>query len=276
VQGPPPRLERRRTGNFPPRRQQEVDVTGSSPPDPTPSLPLSMPLEQAIRTQRSIRRLHPDPVDDGLLLHLIELALKAPVGGNRQNAEFLIVRDREVKARLARLNRVAWGSYGRIWRFFAREDPRTLRTMDAVSWAADHYEEIPVLVVPCLRWTTYGPIVSGIRLPFPPFWASIYYGSIFPAIQNFLLGARAAGLGAGLTVMPLWSTFLAKRALGLPTWVYPIAVIPVGWPIGRYGPTSRRPVGDVVHIDCYGNRPHRGRVASDLTGAGAPAPTTMA
>ncbi len=230
-----------------------------------PSLPLSMPLEEAMRTQRSIRRLRPDPVDDGLLLHLIELALKAPVGGNRQNAEFLIVRDRATKARLARLSRVAWGSYGRLWRFFARDDAETLRTMDAVTWAVDHYEDLPALVIPCLRWTTYGPIVSGIRLPFPPFWASIYYGSIFPAIQNFLLGARAAGLGAGLTVMPLWSVFLAKRALRLPPWVSPIAVIPVGWPIGRYGPTTRKPVGDVVHFERYGEHPYAGRDAHDLT-----------
>lgn len=231
---------------------------------PRPELPLSMPIEEVMRTQRSIRRLHPDPVDDGLLLHLIELALKAPVGGNRQNAEFLVVRDRAVKARLARLSRMAWGSYGRVWRFFARDDPKTLRTMDAVDWAVDHYEELPVLVVPCLRWTAYGPIVSGVRLPFPPFWAAIYYGSIFPAIQNFLLAARAAGLGAGLTVMPLWSTFLAKRALGLPPWVSPIAVIPVGWPRGRYGPTTRKPVGDVVHLDRHGHRPYAGRHAADL------------
>lgn len=225
--------------------------------------PLSMPIEEAMRTQRSIRRLLPDPVDDALLLHLIELALQAPVGGNRQNLEFLIVRERAVKARMARLNRVAWGSYGRIWRLFARNDPKTLRTMDAVSWAADHYEEIPALVIPCLRWTSYGPIVSGVRLPFPDFYAAIYYGSAFPAIQNFLLAARAAGLGASLTVMPLWSTLLARRALGLPPWTSPIAVIPVGWPRGRYGPTTRKPVGDVVHVDRYGNRPYQGHDAEE-------------
>lgn len=135
--------------------------------------------------------------------------------------------------------------------------------MGAVQWEADHYEAIPVIVVACLRWTTYGPIVSGVRLPFPPFWASIYYGSIFPAVQNLLLAARAAGLGASLTVMPLWSTFLARQALGLPLWVSPVAVIPLGWPQGHYGPTTRRPVGDVAHFDSYGNRPYRGRNADD-------------
>ena len=232
---------------------------------------LHMPLAEAMRTQRSIRRLKPDPVDDALIMKLLELALKAPSGGNRQNAEFVVVRDPAVKRGLGRLNRVAWGMYGRLWKFFARNDAKTLRAMKAVDWEADHYAEIPVLIVACLRWTAYGPIVSGWRPPFPPFLAGIYYGSIFPAVQNLLLGARAAGLGASLTVMPLWSVSLARRVLDLPLWVSPVAVIPIGWPIGRYGPTTRIPVGDAVHFDQYGNRPYRGMTADSLaTGGGAP------
>ena len=58
-----------------------------------------MDIEEAMRTQRAIRRLRPDPVDDSLVLHLIELALKAPTGGNQQNWEFVVVKDREVKRR---------------------------------------------------------------------------------------------------------------------------------------------------------------------------------
>jgi hypothetical protein len=54
--------------------------------------------------------------------------------------------------------------------------------------------------------------------------------------------------------MPLWSTVLARRALGLPWNVTPVAVIPLGWPIGKYGPTTRRPVGEFVSLDRYGNR----------------------
>lgn len=220
-----------------------------------------MPLDEAMQTQRAIRRIKSAPVDDSLLLRMLELALKAPSGGNRQNVEFVVVRDPAVKAQLARLNRVAWRLYGSVWRFFARNDPKTLRAMKAVDWEADHYEEIPVIVVACLRWTAYGPIVSGWRPPFPPFLAAIYYGSIFPAVQNLLLAARAAGLGASLTVMPLWNVSLARRVLGLPLWVSPVAAIPMGWPIGRYGPTTRVPVGDAVHFDHYGNRPYRGMTA---------------
>jgi nitroreductase len=212
----------------------------------TPSL--SMPLEEAMRTQRSIRRLKPDPVDDALVLRLIELAQKAPTGGNQQNWEFVVVKDRAVKERLARLNRQSWSVYGRVGRIVTRKDPRMGRILDAVDWQAEHFAEVPVLVVACLR---------GPRLFFPSIAATSYYGSIYPSVQNLLLAARAAELGAGVITLPLWSSFLARRALGLPWSVMPCAVVPLGWPRGRYGPTTRRPVGDVVHVDRYGNRPFR-------------------
>jgi nitroreductase len=73
-------------------------------------------------------------------------------------------------------------------------------------------------------------------------------------VQNLLLAARAAGLGAALITLPLWSTFAARRILGCPWNVQPCAVVPLGWPLGRYGPTTRRPVGEVVSLDRYGHR----------------------
>jgi nitroreductase len=214
-----------------------------------------MPLEEAIETQRAIRRLKPDPVDDSLVRRLIELALKAPTGSNAQNWEFIVVRDREVKTRLARLNRRMFRLYGAIGRRFVKDDPKMLRTLDAVQWQADHFEEVPVVVVACLR---------GVRFPFPPIMATSYYGSIYPSVQNLLLAARATGLGAALITMPLWSLIAARRALGCPWSVTPCAVIPLGWPRGRYGPTTRRPVEEVTSIDRYGNRAWRHRDA-DLT-----------
>ncbi len=207
---------------------------------------LDMPLAEAMSTQRAIRRLKTDPVDDALVLQLIELATKAPTGSNQQNWEFIVVRDREVKARLARANRQALAIYARLGRLVKRNDPATLRIIDAVEWQRDHFEEIPVIVVACLR---------GPRLPFPPIAASSYYGSIYPSVQNLLLAARAAGLGAALVTLPVWSTIQARRALGLPWTVTPCAVVPLGWPRGRYGPTTRRAVGEIVHLDRYGNKP---------------------
>jgi nitroreductase len=213
--------------------------------------PLTMPLEDAMRTQRAIRRLKNDPVDDALLKRLIELALKAPTGSNQQNWEFIVVRDRAVKAQLAKQNRAAFNLYGALGRRTARSDPKMLKVLDAVQWQADHFEDIPVIVVACLK--------GGPRLGFPPMIPSSYYGSIYPSVQNLLLAARAAGLGAALITLPLWSTFRARRILGCPWNVQPCAVIPLGWPMGKYGPTTRRPVEDVVSVDRYGNRAWQGR-----------------
>src|SRR5882724_11648583 len=96
----------------------------TSPAPPTAAPDFSMPLEEAMRTQRAIRRLKPDPVDDGLVLRVIELALKAPTGSNAQNWEFVMVKDPAVKERLGALNRGAFRIYGALGRWTARNDPR--------------------------------------------------------------------------------------------------------------------------------------------------------
>jgi len=127
----------------------------------------------------------------------------------------------------------------------ARDDPPMLKIIDAVEWQAQHFDEIPVIVVACLKAVI--PI-------WPPVVTGSLYGSIYPSVQNLLLAARAAGLCAALITLPLWSRFLARRALGLPFTIAPCAVIPLGWPRGKYGPTRRKPVGEVVSLDRYGNR----------------------
>ncbi|AEV74938.1 nitroreductase [Mycolicibacterium rhodesiae NBB3] len=209
---------------------------------------LTMSLEEAMRTQRAIRRIKPDPVDDALLLHILELAMKAPTGSNAQNWEFIVVKDREVVAKLGRLNRTAINLGGEMYKRMLgnRMDEKMLRNEKAVRWQAEHFDEIPVVIVACLK---------GVVPPWPPVAVTSAYGSIYPAVQNLLLAARAAGLGAALITIPLWSKLLARRVLGLPWNVTPCAVIPMGWPIGKYGPTTRRPVGELVSLDRYGNRP---------------------
>lgn len=210
---------------------------------------LGMPLEKAMETQRAIRRLKTDPVDDDVIRRLLGLAVKAPTGSNLQGWEFVVVRDPDVKHQLARLNRQAWAIYRRVNRRRAQADYKLERMLDAVQWQADHFEEVPVIIVACLR---------GVRPVFPAFAAASYYGSIFPAVQNLLLAARSLGLGAGLTTLPLWSVRLARRTLGLPRGITPCAVVPIGWPIGGYGPTTRRPIEEITHIDRYGNRAYLG------------------
>jgi nitroreductase len=215
---------------------------------------LDMPLQEAMLTQRAVRRLLPDPVDDAIVLRCIELALRAPTGSNGQNWEFVVVKDRSAKERLGRLYRQGWLVYGRASKRAAeRRDDETLRRVTrAVDWQVEHFAEVPVLVVACLRGSRV-PLV-----PAPPVAESSFYGSIYPSVQNLLLAARAMGLGASLVTLPLWSTTMARTILDLPLSVTPCCVVPLGWPQGRYGPTSRKPVGDVVHLDRYGRQPWKG------------------
>src|SRR5438874_11964117 len=124
--------------------QRDAAPLGSATPAPG----LDMPLREAMETQRAVRRLLPDPVPDDVIYRCIELALKAPTGSNAQNWEWIVVRDPEVKRRLARLNRIPWSVYGRLGKLLKRNDPKMLKVIRAVQWQADHYEEIPVLVVP--------------------------------------------------------------------------------------------------------------------------------
>ena len=207
---------------------------------------LSMPLVDAMETQRAIRRLRTDPVDDSTVLRCLELATKAPSGGARDSYEFIVVRDPEIKHQLARLNRQAWAVYRRCIALSGRsKDARTAKIVAATQWQADRFEEVPVIVVACAR---------GFRIPFFTLNNTTMYGSVYPAVQNLLLAARSLGLGATLTTLPVWSTLLARRTLGLPLGVTPVAVVPLGWPQGAYGPTTRRPVAQSVHLNRYGNR----------------------
>ncbi len=208
---------------------------------------LAMPLGEAIVTQRAVRRVRPDPVDDRLVLRCLELALEAPTGSNGQNWEFVVVKDAATKAALAAQYRRSWKVYGGLGRL--RRDAQTARILRSVQWQVEHFEQIPVVIVCCLR--------GGPRLPFvplPPVALSSHYGSIYPSVQNLLLAARALGLGGALITLPLWSATAARRILGLPLNVEPCCIVTLGWPLGRYGRKARKPVGAVVHVDRYGNR----------------------
>jgi nitroreductase len=212
---------------------------------------LQIPLEHAMETQRAVRKVLPDPVDDAIVMRCIELSLKAPTGSNGQNWEFVVVKDRDVKAAFAKQYRSAWKLYSSLGQRMVEQDETMARVLRAVQWQVDNFEDIPVMVVPCLVTS----LTAGQRIPFvpsPPNGESAFYGSIYPSVQNLLLAARAMGLGASLITLPLWSNMKARKILGLPMSVTPTCMIPLGWPQGRYGPTTRKPVEEVVHLDRRG------------------------
>jgi nitroreductase len=214
---------------------------------------LNMPLLEAMMTQRAVRRVLPDPVDDAVVLKCIELALRAPTGANGQNWEFIVVKDRRVKEKLGRRYRQAWKVYyAAVLRRIAARDESMAKTARAVRWQVDHFAEVPVLVVACLRLRAREGRVPFALMPHAAL--SGYWGSIYPSVQNLLLAARAMGLGASLITLPLWSQTSARRILGLPLSVTPCCIVTLGWPRGRYGPTTRKPVDQVTHLDVYAER----------------------
>ena len=89
-------------------------------------------------------------------------------------------------------------------------------------------------------------------------WVSTFTRTVFTQVPQIV----ALKLGASLITLPLWSTTSARAILGLPLSVHPCCIVPLGWPRGRYGPTTRKPVGDVVHLDRFGNQPWRSAVLS--------------
>jgi nitroreductase len=108
---------------------------------------------------------------------------------------------------------------------------------DAAEYLAAHIHEAPVWIVPCLEGGR-PTRTSG--------------SSIYPAVQNMLLGARALGLGATLTTLYLQFEKEAEAALGLPPGVHSYALVPIGYPMGRFGPVRRIALADVVYEDRWG------------------------
>jgi nitroreductase len=209
----------------------------------------AMPFLDAAVTQRAVRRVLFDPVDERIVVRLIELALEAPTGSNGQNWQFVVVTDRSVKERLGAQYRRSWSFYGGLGKRFRGGDPQTARILRSVQWQVDNFADIPVHVVCCLG--------AGSKVPFlpnPPMVNSSHYGSVYPSVQNLLLGARAVGLGGSLITLPLWSQLVARRILGLPMSVEACCVVPLGWAKGRYGPKDRKPVAEVVHFNRYGDQ----------------------
>ncbi|MBI1179302.1 MAG: nitroreductase [Alphaproteobacteria bacterium] len=203
-------------------------------------------LFDIIHTTRAMRRLKPDPVPDELIRKILEAARSAPSGGNAQQWGFIVVKDRPVKERIQPLyeqawDEVAWPHYkARLDRMEPGPEKDTLvRQIDAVEHLTRHFHEVPVWIVACLEVGRDGGN--------PGSGASIY-----PAVQNMLLAARALGLGATLTTRHMAHGKEVDAVLGLPDGVRSFAIVPIGYPKGRFGPVRRRPLDELVHLDRWG------------------------
>ena len=196
-------------------------------------------------TTRSMRRLKSDPVPAPLIRKILEAGVSAPSGGNMQRWRFLVVRDPKIKQTVGAYYKRAWDEvvaprYGAGEPAPGTSRERFARMLDAAQYLADHIHEAPVWIVPCMGGSPTR--TSG--------------SSIYPAVQNMLLAARALGLGATLTTLYLNFEMEVEAALGLPPDVHSYALLPIGYPLGRFGPIRRIPLAEVVYENRWG-QPYR-------------------
>jgi len=195
-----------------------------------------MDVFEAISTTRAMRRLDPDlPVSDADLRTILEAAQKGPTGGNQQPTRWLVIRDAQTKQALQEIYRRCWAAQRAS--YTATPGKLAPRVMSSADHLAENLHLAPVLILAC---ADTGP--EATRQP----------ASVYPSVQNLCLAARGLGLGTTLTTVHLFEEAAVREVLDIPDHVTTYALIPVGYPLGRWGVAKRRPLGEVSFLDRWG------------------------
>jgi nitroreductase len=190
-------------------------------------------------TARTIRRFTDEPVADATLARCLEAATWAPSGANAQGWRFIVLRSPEQRAVVAQAAAQALEVIEPVYRMTRPaddDDSRRARTNRATYELHDRAGEFTSVLFTQQRYSSASELLLG--------------GSIFPAMQNLLLAARALGLGACLTS---WASYggeqLLRHAVGVPEDNMLAGHVVLGWPRGHHGPVRRRPLAEVVYLD---------------------------
>ncbi len=205
---------------------------------------------EIIHSTRAMRRLKPDPIPEDILKKIVDAGIRAPSGGNSQEWAFLLVRDPDLK-------RFIRDYYWNTWQQMraqraipmANIPPAQQRMLNAAADLAANLDEAPVILLACAH-KEYAPIAA---MNNPRASTNVVHASIFPAVQKNLLARRAARGGAALTTLHYFFEEELKQKLGIPDTMEVSALIPMGYPQGKFGPVSRNPVEEVIHWDRWGN-----------------------
>jgi nitroreductase len=214
-----------------------------------------MDLLEGIMTTRAIRRYSDEPVTEDEIITCLRAAIQAPSGGNVQPWQFLVISDPALKQQVGDIYKRAWARYEpavlQAMPAPATEEGR--RSRDRILSSSRHLAEnigrapgLVAFLMPNISMTLeddQGPMDTGSAL-----------GSVFPAIQNFMLAARGLGIGTTLTTVYRIYEDDLRALLDIPDRYEIIALVPMGRPRGRFGVAPRRPVEKVTHWDRFGNK----------------------
>ena len=222
-------------------------------------MPSELDVLEAIHTARMLRVIKRDPVPDELIQRILEAAICAPSAGNAQQWIFLAVQDAAQRRRLGESYRKAsavvrayYLAQGRPAHMTEAEFERFMRSGIHLH---EHMGEAPVILLPCMH-------MEQRALPdsIPPETRALMHAtsmrvaaaSVYPAVQNVILACRALGLGTCLTTNHFLVEDEVRAIVGLPDNYGVFAMMPIGYPVGRYGPLRRKPLRDVACRDRFG------------------------
>ena len=207
------------------------------------------PFFDLVGQVRAMRRLKPDPVPMELLRRVLEAGVQAPSGMNTQPWAFLALRDAKQRAWFAERYGAAIRSRFAGIESAAEGDTPFARQARALLYQVEHLHEFPLILLVCGKrdWPFKVPESERVGLA-PP-----NYRAVYPCVQNILLACRAVGLGAALTTMHQVFEDELHAHFGIPDDYGVVVAMPIGFPLGRFGPVTRRPAAEVTYFDGWGN-----------------------
>ncbi len=213
-----------------------------------------MDMYEGMSTLRAVRRLKPDPIPEDAVERIFTAATWAPTGGNMQPWRVIKVTDPAKKQAMEDLYRPHWEGYipgyeQKMLSMPASVQESSRRALDAGTYLATHMHEAPLIAVFC-----YKPSIMTITDAEQPRPSVVGGGSVYPAVQNFLLACRNEGLGCVLTTLLCIEEPGVKEILEMPEDWYTCAHVPVGYPVlGGHGPIYRKPLESMMSENVWGD-----------------------
>lgn len=196
-------------------------------------------------TQLQITRYKPDPVPQDAIDKVLEAAGKAPSGLNVQPWEFVVITDRDLIRRVSQIYREAWEADNG-----AQPKQGESSIYKHARHLAQHMHEVPVLILVCVDHSRFDFIYK----PGDPVVRDRYSHSVWPAVQNLFLAARALGLGTRITTNYLSRESELMQLLDIPDHVETVVLTPLGYPEGKFHTPKRRPIAELTSYNRWGNR----------------------